>query len=108
MRVSVPATSANLGPGFDSLGLALSLRDELGAEVTAGGLEVEVTGTTSTTVQASLWRVGTPEPAAWQVSVTDSTGTTTSGSVGVHANRSSSATSAGVFTVDAFRVTALG
>lgn len=71
-------------------------------------LEVEVTGTTSTTVAASLWRVGTPEPAAWQVSVTDSTGTTTSGSVGVHANRSSSATSAGVFTVDAFRVTALG
>jgi homoserine kinase len=29
VRVSVPATSANLGPGFDSLGLALSLRDEL-------------------------------------------------------------------------------
>jgi homoserine kinase len=44
VRVSVPATSANLGPGFDSLGLALSLRDELTAEVTATGLEVEVTG----------------------------------------------------------------
>jgi homoserine kinase len=44
VRVSVPATSANLGPGFDSLGLALSMRDELTAEVTAGGLEVEVTG----------------------------------------------------------------
>jgi homoserine kinase len=44
VRVSVPATSANLGPGFDSLGLALSLRDELTAEVTAGGLVVEVTG----------------------------------------------------------------
>ena len=29
VHVSVPATSANLGPGFDSLGLALSLRDEL-------------------------------------------------------------------------------
>ncbi len=42
VRVSVPATSANLGPGFDSLGLALSMRDELTAEVTAGGLEVEV------------------------------------------------------------------
>ena len=25
VRVSVPATSANLGPGFDSLGLALAL-----------------------------------------------------------------------------------
>ncbi|HEY0949311.1 homoserine kinase [Nocardioides sp.] len=45
VRVSVPATSANLGPGFDSLGLALSMRDELEAEVIGSGLEVEVTGT---------------------------------------------------------------
>lgn len=45
VRVSVPATSANLGPGFDTLGLALDLRDELEAEVTGGGLVVEVSGT---------------------------------------------------------------
>ena len=44
VRVSVPATSANLGPGFDSLGLALSLRDQLEAEVLAEGLVVEVEG----------------------------------------------------------------
>ena len=44
VRVSVPATSANLGPGFDSLGLALSLRDELEAEVVGSGLLVEVDG----------------------------------------------------------------
>ena len=44
VRVSVPATSANLGPGFDSLGLALSLRDELEAEVLTEGLVVEVEG----------------------------------------------------------------
>lgn len=44
VRVSVPATSANLGPGFDSLGLALSMRDELVAEVIPAGLEVAVTG----------------------------------------------------------------
>ncbi len=44
LRVSVPATSANLGPGFDSLGLALSMRDELEAEVLGSGLEVEVVG----------------------------------------------------------------
>jgi homoserine kinase len=44
VRVTVPATSANLGPGFDSLGLALSLRDELEAEVVASGVEVEVSG----------------------------------------------------------------
>ena len=44
VRVTVPATSANLGPGFDSLGLALSLRDELHAEVVPEGLHVEVDG----------------------------------------------------------------
>ncbi len=44
VRVRVPATSANLGPGFDTLGLALDLRDELEAEVTAGGLVVEIHG----------------------------------------------------------------
>ncbi|MCW5861961.1 MAG: homoserine kinase [Anaerolineae bacterium] len=35
VTVSVPATSANLGPGFDCLGLALELRNEV--TVTAGG-----------------------------------------------------------------------
>ena len=44
VRVSVPATSANLGPGFDSLGLALELRDELTASVTDHGLGVEIAG----------------------------------------------------------------
>lgn len=44
VRVSVPATAANLGPGFDSLGLALALRDELEAEVLPGGLTVQVSG----------------------------------------------------------------
>ena len=29
VQVSVPATRANLGPGFDALGLALDLRDEV-------------------------------------------------------------------------------
>ncbi|TYL45951.1 homoserine kinase [Nocardioides sp. BGMRC 2183] len=42
--VTVPATSANLGPGFDTLGLALDLRDRLEAEVVADGLEVQVHG----------------------------------------------------------------
>ena len=45
VRVSVPATSANLGPGFDSLGLALDLYDEYRAEVTAQpGVVVESVG----------------------------------------------------------------
>ena len=44
VRVSPPATSANLGPGFDSLGLALALYDDVEVQVTGGGLVVEVTG----------------------------------------------------------------
>ena len=43
-RVRVPATSANLGPGFDALGLALALHDDVPAQVTSGGCRVEVTG----------------------------------------------------------------
>lgn len=44
--VRVPATSANLGPGFDSLGLALGLFDEVTATALegAGGVTVEVEG----------------------------------------------------------------
>jgi homoserine kinase len=44
VRVTVPATAANLGPGFDSLGLALDLRDQLEGELAGSGLVVEVTG----------------------------------------------------------------
>jgi len=44
VRVRVPATSANLGPGFDALGLALALYDEVEAQVTSGGLSVAVSG----------------------------------------------------------------
>lgn len=40
----VAASSANLGPGFDSLGLALSLYDEIVVETTESGLTVEVAG----------------------------------------------------------------
>ena len=43
-HVRVPATSANLGPGFDALGLALSLHDDVVARVVASGLCVEVEG----------------------------------------------------------------
>ena len=41
---AVAASSANLGPGFDSLGLALSLYDEILVETTESGLNVEVEG----------------------------------------------------------------
>ncbi len=56
-RVSVPATSANLGPGFDSLGLALDLRDRLEGRVLAPGetsrVEIEGEGATSLPRDAS-------------------------------------------------------
>lgn len=45
ITVRVPATSANLGPGFDSLGLAFALYNELTLEVRgANSLEVEGEG----------------------------------------------------------------
>ena len=44
VRVRVPASSANLGPGFDSLGLALALYDEVDVAVAPDGLTVEVDG----------------------------------------------------------------
>ena len=46
VRVSVPATSANLGPGFDCLALALGLRNEieLGSAPAGGSLQVEQHG----------------------------------------------------------------
>jgi homoserine kinase len=40
----VAASSANLGPGFDSLGLALSSYDEIVVDTTESGLTVEVEG----------------------------------------------------------------
>jgi homoserine kinase len=42
--VRVPATSANLGPGFDALGLALSLHDDVVARVSSDGVRVDVLG----------------------------------------------------------------
>jgi homoserine kinase len=44
VRVRVPATSANLGPGFDSLGLALTLHDEVEARICPSGLSIEISG----------------------------------------------------------------
>ena len=44
VQVRVPATSANLGPGFDCAGLALSLFDTVVVQVIDRGLTVEVTG----------------------------------------------------------------
>ncbi|HEY3501453.1 MAG TPA: homoserine kinase [Actinocatenispora sp.] len=74
VRVRVPATSANLGPGFDTLGLALTLYDEVEARVTGAGVRVRATGEgadavpddethlVAATALATLDRLGTRPP----------------------------------------------
>jgi len=44
VRVRVPATSANLGPGFDALGLALTLHDDVDAWIRPAGLSIQISG----------------------------------------------------------------
>ena len=52
ISVSVPASSANLGPGYDCLGVALPLRNLLEVERRAGPLEVSVSGEGADTLPA--------------------------------------------------------
>lgn len=80
VTVRVPATTANLGPGFDSLGMALDLHDEVTVEALAPGggaptVDVEVHGAGAGTVplgedhlvvrsvRAGLARAGAGRPA---------------------------------------------
>jgi len=44
VRVRVPASSANLGPGFDTFGLALAIHDEIVVTAVDGPTRVEVVG----------------------------------------------------------------
>lgn len=44
VRVRVPATSANLGPGYDAFGLALGLYDDVVVRVADSGLHVDIAG----------------------------------------------------------------
>ena len=44
IKVRIPATTTNLGPGFDCLGLALSLYNTVELEITKGKHRIEVTG----------------------------------------------------------------
>ena len=51
-QISVPATSANLGPGFDSLGLALDLRDRYAAQVLDDAtFDVDISGESSSEIK---------------------------------------------------------
>ncbi|MHB8840783.1 MAG: homoserine kinase [Candidatus Aquicultor sp.] len=42
VEVKVPATSANLGPGFDVVGLALNIYNSFAIEETESGLEIDI------------------------------------------------------------------
>jgi homoserine kinase len=45
VQIQVPATSANLGPGFDSLGLALGMHDRYVAQILDDpGLDIDISG----------------------------------------------------------------
>ena len=44
VRARVPASSANLGPGFDSLGIALGIYDDISVTVSGAGLRISVSG----------------------------------------------------------------
>ena len=74
VHVSVPATSANLGPGYDSLGLALSRRDDVRVLITQGGTRVRVQGEGAhdvplddsnllvSTIRTTFDEIGFPQP----------------------------------------------
>lgn len=51
VRVQVPASSANLGPGFDSFGLALALYDDVVVRARPDGLRLSVSGQGERTVR---------------------------------------------------------
>ena len=76
VRVQVPATSANLGPGFDALGLALGMYDELTLRISARpGLRIEAYGdapTDETNLVAQAARAGFaaagPQPLGLELS----------------------------------------
>ncbi|GAB3672559.1 hypothetical protein GCM10027589_42090 [Actinocorallia lasiicapitis] len=98
-----------LSPG--TVALALSRTDAANAETlltpeltvpaltyTPGAflrVRLQVTGTTPTTLTAKIWPDGTPEPATWHLTTTDSTPTLQSpGGLGLRAMLSGSATNA--------------
>jgi len=72
--VRVPGSSANLGPGYDCIGLALGFYDEVVVELAPAGVEVQVDGEGAASiaggesnlvvrsVRTALDRMGSPQP----------------------------------------------
>ncbi|MET0974238.1 MAG: PKD domain-containing protein [Leifsonia sp.] len=90
VRESPSGTQTTLQAALILPGLTYAAGDQL-------QVRFQVTGTNPTTVQAKVWKSGTPEPAGWQRTVTDTTAALqTAGSTGVSTYVSSSATNAPV------------
>ncbi|MCK9899669.1 homoserine kinase [Frankia sp. Cpl3] len=72
VRLLVPASSANLGPGFDALGLALGLYDDVSVRLTSTGLTVDTIGADTVpadeahlvvrSIRATFDELGLPQP----------------------------------------------
>lgn len=72
VRVRVPATSANLGPGFDAFGLALGFYDDVEVTLRPRGLSVAVDGAENVSrgednlvvraIRATFDELGRPQP----------------------------------------------
>lgn len=53
IKVRAPATTANLGPGFDTLGMALQLYLQVEAEINPSGIEIIFSGTRDRSIMES-------------------------------------------------------
>ncbi|THG30796.1 PKD domain-containing protein [Naasia lichenicola] len=88
LRTATTLATANIA------GLSYASGDQL-------QFRVQAFGTAPTTIRAKVWKVGTAEPADWQVTVTDSTAALQSaGSIGVYSYVSASANSGAVVAFD--------
>lgn len=85
VQLQLQRTSTTLKSATIS-GLSYAVGDQL-------RVRLQVTGTSPTTIQAKVWKVGTTEPAAWQLTTTDSTAALqTAGSIGLATYLASNAT----------------
>ena len=77
VKLRLPATSANLGPGFDALGLAFSLWLEIAAEeaqefsVRAAGRDAELVGSLERNLMVETYRELAPKGPALSLEVTN-------------------------------------
>jgi hypothetical protein len=89
-RANATGGEVVLQSSIDIPGLTLAAGDTL-------AVRVQAAGTNPTTLRAKVWKSGSPEPASWQRSVTDTTAALqTAGGIGIDMYLSSTATNAPV------------